>query len=465
MKPGLLAFARLAGRAARRSGIGGGTSLPGLIVERSAPAEITHLAARLGQGVVLVTGTNGKTTACRILADLLTAAGLQVVHNRTGSNLMRGIAAALVNAPQGQLGPNTIGVFEVDEATLPEAVGRLAPRAIVMLNLFRDQLDRYGEVDAIVSRWRSTVAALPASAVLALNGDDPVVAGLGAAAPGRTVYFGIEDPAVGQPELEHAADFVECLSCSTPYDYTVTYFGHLGHYTCRECGWVRPRLDIACGSVQSQGLTGSRVQIAAGEAAFAAEVPLPGLYNVYNLLGALAALRAVDLPLDNLHSALGTLQPAFGRADRVEAGDKALMTLLTKNPVGTNQVLRALEAEPGRKAMLLALNDGVADGQDVSWIWDVDYERLRGAVGPVITTGRRAADMALRLKHAGWFEGEGAPEPLVLPDLQQALQTGLYDLLPEQTLYVLPTYTAMLYLRDIMTRLELARPYWQEQQA
>lgn len=463
MRPGLLNFARLAGKAARRTGTGGGTSLPGLIVERSAPGEITHLAAQLGQGVVLVTGTNGKTTACRILTDLLSATGLQVVHNRTGSNLMRGIAAALVNAPQGHLGPNTIGVFEVDEATLPEAVERLAPRAVVMLNLFRDQLDRYGEVDAIVRRWRATIAALPAQATLVLNGDDPVVAGLGGAAPGAAVYFGVGDTTAGQSKLEHAADFVECLTCGTPYDYAVSYFGHLGHYRCPGCGWARPPLDVACTTVRGEGLRGSQVQVAADTSTIDTTIPLPGLYNVYNLLGALATVQALGLPLQGLDSALRALQPAFGRADRVEAGGKAVVTLLTKNPVGANQVLRTLATEPGKKAMLLALNDGVADGQDVSWIWDVDYELLRGTVGSVITTGRRAADMALRLKHAGWFEGDGAPEPLVLPDLRHALQTGLYDLLPGQTLYVLPTYTAMLYLQDIMTRLNLTRPYWQDQ--
>ncbi|MSQ10422.1 MAG: DUF1727 domain-containing protein [Dehalococcoidia bacterium] len=423
---------------------------------------IQRLAAGLGQGVVLVSGTNGKTTTCRILADLLTAAGLHVVHNRTGSNLMRGIAAALVNTPQGELGPNAIGLFEVDEATLPEAVARLSPRLVVLLNLFRDQLDRYGEVDAIVGRWRAIIATLPVQSSLALNADDPMVAGLGSAASGTTVYFGVNDPSAGQPELEHAADFVECLACGTPYDYTVTYFGHLGHYRCPTCGWQRPPLDVECTTVRSSGLAGSQVTVQADGATVEAGIPLPGLYNVYNLLGALAALRALQLPLGGLAGTLHTLQPVFGRADRVQVGDKAIVTLLTKNPVGANQVLRALAAEPGQKALLLALNDGVADGQDVSWIWDVDYELLRGQIARVITSGRRAADMALRLKHAHWFEGDEAPSLEALPDLQHALQTSLYQLLPGQTLYVLPTYTAMLYLRDIMTRLDMTRPYWQE---
>ncbi len=457
--PALLRIARAAGSLARSAGLGGGTSLPGLIIERAAPGLIPQLAARLGRGVVLVSGTNGKTTTCRILGDLLTGAGLQVIQNRAGSNLMRGITAALVNAPDASLGPDSIGVFEVDEATLPEAAATLSPRCVLLLNLFRDQLDRYGEVDAIVTRWRAMVQALPSAATVVLNADDPVVAALGAP-PVRAAYFGVADLTAGRAELEHAADFTECAACGTPYDYAAGFFGHLGHYRCPHCGRSRPAAGVEATHVATAGLgpTQLTVRTAAGPAAV--ELPLPGLYNVYNLLGALATVEAVGVGLPGLAGALAAIRPAFGRAEVLQAGDKRVTTLLTKNPVGANQVLRSLAEEPGQKTLVLALNDGVADGQDVSWIWDVDYEQLRGHVRLAVTTGRRAADMALRLKHAGWFEA-GA-ELLVLPDLRQALETGLYRLLPGQALYVLPTYTAMLYLRTIMTGLGLSRPFWND---
>lgn len=461
MTPGLLRAARLAGGLARRAGVGGGTSLPGLIIERTAPDLISHLARRLGQGVVLVSGTNGKTTACRALADLLSAAGLTVIHNRAGSNLIRGISAALVNG-EAALGPNSIGLFEVDEATLPQAVQLLSPRLVVLLNLFRDQLDRYGEVDAIVGRWREMVAALPEGATVVLNADDPVVASLGEAAAEAPVYFGVADGTAGLAEPEHAADFTDCLFCGVPFVYDISYFGHLGHYTCPECVRQRPWAQVEATAARGRGLAGTDLTVRVGDRQVDASLPLPGLYNVYNLLAGLAAVYALDLKLADLPATLAAVRPAFGRAERLQAGSRSLVTLLTKNPVGANQVLRTIAQEPGAKTLLLALNDGLADGQDISWIWDVDYEVLRGEVGRVVTTGRRAADMALRLKHAGWFEA-GAPQPLVLPDLRQALQTALYETPAGGVLYVLPTYTGMLYLREIMAGMGLTRPFWQEE--
>ena len=237
----VLQAARMVGALSRRSGRGGGTALPGLLAERAAPDLMSTLAARLTQGTLLITGTNGKTTTARLIAAILSKVGYQVVHNRAGSNLMRGIAAALIHHASGSRAESaprgSIGLFEVDEATLPEAIQRLQPRLVVLLNLFRDQLDRYGEMDTIARRWREGLARLPSGAQIVLNADDPLVASLGKGLAQQAHYFGLDDPSQGLAQREAAADFVECLECAVPYAYPVRYYGHLGHYRCPSCGW------------------------------------------------------------------------------------------------------------------------------------------------------------------------------------------------------------------------------------
>ena len=459
----ILTTARALGAAARRTGRGGGTALPGLLIERAAPDLISQLARQLDAGAVLVSGTNGKTTTARLIARVLEHAGYHVTHNRAGSNLVRGIAAALAQGEQAPAAGPRIGLFEVDEATLPEAIRLLQPRAIVLLNLFRDQLDRYGEIDTIAHAWSEALAGLPPDTRLVLNADDPLVAALGRDLPAPARYFGVEDTSHAQPEREAAADFVECLDCTSPFDYTASFYGHLGHYRCPACGWTRPTPELAATAVETPGLSGITANLESDREQVSVTLALPGLYNVYNLLAAAATARALDIPLVQAAEALTGFRAVFGRGERLTADGQSAVMLLTKNPVGANQVLRVIAAEPGPKALLLALNDYTADGEDVSWIWDVDYDLLRGQARWVVAAGRRATDLALRLKHAGWFEPPNAALPLtVLPGLEHAVRTAFYRLAPGQTLYILPTYTAMLELRAVLARMGITRPFWED---
>jgi UDP-N-acetylmuramyl tripeptide synthase len=317
----------------------------------------------------------------------------------------------------------------------------------LLANLFRDQLDRYGELDTIADRWADVCARTQAA--LVLNADDPTVADLGRArggdAPDPTVsFFGVEDDAIALAEMQHAADAKHCRRCGAPYRYEAVYLGHLGRYVCDNCGARRPEPRVAAYDVVLEGVRAARftLRTPAGERAIA--LPLPGLYNVYNALGAAALALALGAPLDDVAAGLEAVSPAFGRAETLRVGDRDLSILLIKNPAGANEVLRTLVLEDGEHDLLCVLNDNIADGRDVSWVWDADFEVLAPRVRRATCSGTRAAEMALRLKYAGL----PSDRLLVEPHLDAALDRALGD--GHGALYALPTYTAMLGLRDLL---------------
>ncbi|MBI4499477.1 MAG: DUF1727 domain-containing protein [Chloroflexi bacterium] len=461
-------LARSAQAASRLLGRGAGTALPGLIAQRIATDIILRLATQIPQGAVLVSATNGKTTTTRALATIMDEAGLQPIYNATGSNLLRGIATTLVEQanPLGRLAvtPKTIGLFEVDEATLPQAVAQIRPRAVVLGNLARDQLDRYGELDAVTARWREALNRLPEDALVVLNADDPAVASLAPGLERRVVTFGLEDDRWGRADLEHAADAKFCLRCGTKLTYRLAYYGHFGDYRCAGCGWERPRPQVVGSEVTLDGLAGLRMTITAPQGTLAVEVALPGLYNAYNILAAAAAALALGLPPEAVRRGAGRLTAAFGRAERLGIQGRQVYLLLAKNPVGLNALLRTLLSAPRPLHLLFILNDEIADGQDISWIWDADFEVLAGQAGAVVAAGKRAEDMALRLKYAGVGDVEGEEgnhaRLLIQRDLPTALDLAVQRVPPGDTLYVLPTYTAMLEIRTLLTRLGYLAPYW-----
>jgi UDP-N-acetylmuramyl tripeptide synthase len=441
------AVVRAAGSLSRLAGRGGGTTLPGKLLWKVDPGAIDALADRLTQGSVLVSATNGKTTTAAMAAEIL-GRRVRIAHNSSGANLVSGIASTLLRSGNAEL-----GLFEVDEAALPEVARRLAPKALLLGNLFRDQLDRYGELETVAARWRDAVAALPGT-TLVVNGDDPQVGDL--ARPGGRV-FGVDDPRVARPALQHAADSKYCLRCGTPYVYGSAYVGHLGDYRCPRCGHARPQLDVVARDVELRGLDGASFTLEAAEGSVRVELALPGLYNVYNALGAAALALALGVPLDEVRHGLGRFSAAFGRFERIQIGDRRVLMLLIKNPAGANEAVRTLVDGAPPSVAVVALNDAIADGRDVSWIWDVDFEPLVAGLERLVATGSRAAELALRFAYGGLDRSRIE----VVPSLEEALDRGLELTSAAGELTVLPTYTAMLALRKIIASRGHVANYWE----
>ena len=433
-------------RVARR---GGGTTIPGKVLWKLDPGAVDELAAHLPDGIAVMSATNGKTTTTAMAAEIL-GRDHRLAWNRAGANLLSGIASSLVAARKAEL-----GLFEVDEGALPEAVARLHPRVVTLGNLFRDQLDRYGELEIVAERWRAAVAGLPEDATLVVNADDSVVADL---ADGRdnALRFGLDDPTHSRPSLQHAADSKYCLRCGSPYEFAAAYVGHLGDYLCPNCGHRRPPLDVAARDIELRGLQASRFVLTAPAGSIEVELALPGLYNVYNATAAASLTLALGTSLEDVRDGLVRFSAAFGRFERIRAGGKSVVLLLIKNPAGANEVVRTLETGVP-PVLIVALNDAIADGQDVSWIWDVDFEPLLEHAGLVIVTGERAAELGLRMAYGGLPD-----EKLeVISSLEQALDRGLGLVEAGTELVVLPTYTAMLTLRGVLTARGAVRPYWE----
>lgn len=386
---------------------GTGATWPGEVALRIDPHIFSSFASQFRKGIILVAGTNGKTTTALMIKTILEAQGLKVVYNASGANLENGIVSACIQSANwfGKIDAD-YGMFEIDENSLSQVLSDMRQETsknqklvIVLLNLFRDQLDRYGEVDVIAGKWEKALQATKATIVA--NADDPLVAHLGLQK--KAIFFGINDKTKFLSKMEHATDSIFCLNCGSRLKYEGIYFSHLGIWSCTKCGEKRPKPDISEG-----------------------KSPLPGLYNLYNTLAAMSVAKSLGLKMD-----LVGFHPAFGRQE--EIGNTKIF--LSKNPAGFNQSLRTV-LELGAKQLLLVLNDRIPDGRDVSWIWDVDFEIIPKNVS-VMVSGDRASDLALRLKYAGI-------KAKIYENLENALDT-------KETLYVLPTYSAMLNVRKILT--------------
>jgi lipid II isoglutaminyl synthase (glutamine-hydrolysing) len=449
-----LAAARAIGAASRASGRGGGTTLPGRVLLRLEPRALHRLGKRLNRGTTVISATNGKTTTAGMIAAVLEADGRRPVHNRAGSNMTWGVATALLEQHGHE------GLFEVDEAWLSRVSAQLDPSLMVLGNLFRDQLDRYGEIEALAEDWTQIVAARTGHTRFVLNADDPAIADLGRDEDGEpregVTYFGIEDPSQALPELQHAFDAKHCRRCGHPYLYERAFVGHLGHYSCPNCGAERPVPAVAATAIELRGMDGSLVTLRTPDGELSLELPLPGLYNVYNALAAVATAIELGVAPARIPSALTGMRAAFGRVETIEIADKRLSILLIKNPAGANEVLRTLllEADGSGLDLWIGLNDRIADGRDVSWIWDADFELLEGTVRRVTCAGTRAPEMALRLKYAGWPAEAIEVEAEVETSLDRAVASA------SGRLFVLPTYTTLLELRKLLADRGLAEEFW-----
>ena len=373
---------------------------------------------------------------------------------------MRGIAGALVirARPGGNLrrAGQAISIFEVDEAVVPYIVEDVPLRVAVFTNLFRDQLDRYGELEHVAERWRDAVDALPDTAQLVYNADDPQLAAVAESHPSR-IAFGVDDPRLSRSSLQHAADSKYCVRCGTPYTYDAAYVGHLGDYRCPRGDHARPPLDVAARDISLHGLERAAFRLDAPEGSRRVELRLPGLYNVYNAVAAAALARSLGAKIDEIAAGLERFSAAFGRFERVAVGQKQLLLLLIKNPAGANEAVRTLVDAGAPRVLVVALNDEIADGRDVSWIWDVDFEPLLPQLETLVAGGSRAHELALRFRYGGL--DEDAVE--VVPDLGQALDRGLELTGNGGELVLLPTYTAMLGLQRLLASRGLAKPYWE----
>jgi lipid II isoglutaminyl synthase (glutamine-hydrolysing) len=455
-----LAAARAVATLTRRAGRGG-TSLPGKVLIRLAPGAISTLSARLPRGSVIISATNGKTTTAAMVASVLRHAGISVVHNRAGANMAGGVASALLGAVHNQGIDGELGLFEIDEFWLDRITPQVRPRAVLLGNLFRDQLDRFGELEAIADRWAHVVATLPSSASVVLNADDPLIADLGRNAQDpahvpRVTYFGVEDPAMAVPEMQHASDSKHCRRCGAAYVYDAIYLGHLGRYHCPSCGRQRPRPAIAAEQVVLDGTRTASFRLSTPDDHAEVRLPLPGLYNVYNALGAAALCLELEIDLGTVVAGLEAVTAAFGRAETVAIGPVEVQTLLVKNPAGANEILRTLALEPGQLDLLAVLNDGIADGRDISWVWDADFELLVSHVRSITCSGTRAAELALRLKYAG----VPADRLRVHPNLPEALDQALTSA-QSGRLFVLPTYTALLELHALLASRGHVQQFWE----
>ena len=446
----------LAGKAtgalSRVSGRGGGTTLPGDVARAIDPRVLAKLASDLTQGSVVITGTNGKTTTARLITWLLEGAGQRVVSNRAGANLIFGAtAAALTKAgPDGRLRADW-GVFEIDEASLPKAVEEIQPKATIVLNLFRDQLDRYGELESIAKKIERALSALPEDSTAILNADDPRVAEIGLGLPRPPLWFGLDDIRVAAHELPHAADARTCPRCGASLRFDAVYVGHDGVYECPNHDFARPTPSITATNIKLHGFDRFSADIEKTHI----EIPLGGLYNAYNVVAAFAAALTLGLKPKYIAERLRNVEAAFGRQERLDFRGRHLNLVLSKNPAGFNETLRTAVDLAKGKNFVIGLNDRKADGTDVSWIWDVDFEHLKGKAKVVVPAGNRAHDMAVRLKYAGVAAEPPETDPgRALDSLIRATTEG-------DTAHLLCTYTAMLDLRAELVRRGWAKPYWE----
>ena len=424
----------------------GGTAMPGRWALKLCPNLLSILAR--GVKIVAITGTNGKTTTARMIDQGFDDAGMSYFANRSGANLMSGITTEFVmNATLFGKCRKEYAVIECDEAAAVKVFPQLRPGVVLVTNLFRDQLDRYGEVTHTLENIRKALDSIPEPVTVLLNADCSLTSSL---RDGKHTYrfFGIDKGAVPSAEKSELSDASHCIRCKTAYEYDYITYGHLGGYRCPKCGYRRAQTDFAVTDVAAQRADGSSVVIRAGGERRLAEVNLPALYNVYNAIGAVAAMSEMGLSLEQAVAAVARFKCGFGRMENFALGKAGAKVMLVKNPAGCNQVLDFLQNIGEKFVLVICLNDRGADGTDISWIWDAGFEKLGNLAGRlerVIVSGDRAPDMAVRVKYAGID-----PRFVSVERDYEKLVTALEA--EERPIYMIPTYTAMLELREVLIR-------------
>lgn len=448
----------------------GGTAAPGLIALKIDKNLLKKQVEDLKYSIA-ITGTNGKTTTARMLASILKQEGIEFIHNRTGSNLLRGVVSQLIKEKHD----NKIGLWEIDEAVFPLALKELNPKIVVLNNLFRDQLDRYGEIDTLAKKWKKGLEKLNGKAFVIANADDPTIVGICNKLKQKVIYYGIEDLSLGSKKVSHASDANVCPYCLENLDYEACFVSHLGIYTCPKCGKIQPKKDIKCVGYKSNNVNNNEVRIVDRGKEIKVRLNIPGIYNIYNVLASFAVARNLGIDKRDIINGFKKFRPAFGRFEKIKIDGKNLYILLVKNPTGYNQVLKTLPAIAKNKncSCLLVLNDLIADGRDVSWIWDVDFNLLKNVnIDRLLFSGIRAEELALRIKYAMTNGSHYAKAPrdkqwsmvngqwLMINDIEEAVNTLIKQ--SNENLFILPTYTAMLEVRKILARKGFVHGTWED---
>lgn len=438
----------------------GGTTLPGKIALKIYPDIGTALAKNFN--IIMVTGTNGKTTTTKIISKILDENNIRYVTNKSGANLVGGIITTLIEAVglTGKSASNT-ALLEIDEAAFNKITHYIKPHVLVVTNFFRDQLDRYGELYTTLNGVKEGLKRCPDTRII-LNADDSLCASIGNEAPNSAFYFGFEDTAYeGKAETTNS-DAMFCIYCKEKYTYHSHIYGHLGSFECPGCGYKRPAMNLSCTSVDKLTTSSSEITYkieSENVQKYTAKVNLPGLYNVYNGLAAASCATLLNLPQENTLKALSSFESGFGRMETIKAGDKTIKLILVKNPTGFNQVINFLTTEEKNMSITFIINDNLADGTDISWLWDVEFENLseiEGRVNTFYTSGIRGEDMSVRLKYAGL----PAEKISLCHDYNELLTQALDSVEDGSSLYILPTYTAMLDIRSILANKFGLKEFW-----
>jgi lipid II isoglutaminyl synthase (glutamine-hydrolysing) len=444
----LITFGKLFSKTIQTFNLGNGSTWPGHIALKANKNFVRDVLVQSNLKTILIAGTNGKTTTTALIRKGLEENGKTVIQNESGANLLNGVASTLLLHADitGKL-KQDVAIFEVDENALPHVLRQMSPDYLLLLNLFRDQLDRYGEVNTIAENWKKSIKKLDKKTTLILNADDPLVASLGiysssdpALAEGesrsnssrqaRTInYFGLNSSQFSTDKIHHAADSVYCPTCGKKLTFKAIAYSHLGDWHCEHCGFKRPL-------VENQKFT---------------IYPLPGLYNKYNVLAALTVLKHIGLTEEQVEDAFVDFKPAFGRQEIVEYKERKVQLFLSKNPTSFNQSYTTIK-NLGASTLLLVLNDRIPDGKDVSWIWDTDIEEHIHDFKHIVISGDRAYDMALRIKYACSSKFQISNFKFrIEEDLKKAIDYAIDKTAEDETLFILPTYSAMLECRKILT--------------
>lgn len=435
----------------------GGTTLPGKVAQKVFPDIIKHISKDLK--VIMITGTNGKTTTTRIIGQILEENNIDYITNKSGANLVSGIITTLVDSVNlsGEIKYKT-ALIEVDEAAFDIITNDIKPNILVVTNFFKDQLDRFGEIYSTLNKVKSGIEKSP-EARLILNADDPLCASLSKDHKGQVLYYGFDENAYEGTDNFLSSDAVFCIYCMGKYQYKNRVYGHLGAFECTSCDHSRQSSDITCLNVYELNSSYTQIELSIDEEKYNAKVNLPGLYNVYNALAAVSCGHMLNLPHKSIISSLGTFESSFGRMETIKTDGKIIKLILVKNPAGFNQVINFLLTESKENQIAFLVNDKLADGTDVSWLWDVDFEELtkiQENVSFFYTSGTRAEDMAVRLKYAGIYSDKIE----VIKDYEELIQKGLSNTEKGHNFYILPTYTALLDIRGYLKKKFGLKEFW-----